>query len=105
MRRVPGRTTTVAKEEAVPPFAVAVTVASPRTRPARKTTLSGRVLTSFPDVGGARAQVTPAPTRLPNASVAAALNVASPRARISRDAGITRTRAVGPATTVTSRVA
>jgi hypothetical protein len=38
-------------------------------------------------------------------SVAAALNVASPRARISREAGVTLTRAVGPATTVTSRVA
>ena len=98
IRSAAGRTASDAVP-AIPPPAVALTVPVPSARPAVTVTVAPRAR-SVPRLAGVRVHVTVAEAGLPNESVAAAVNVTSPRARTSRAAGATATRAAGPATTV-----
>ena len=103
-RSVAGRTTTAAEATSEAP-AAAVTVPAPSSRPALNVTTPPWRRTNVPSAAGETLQFTPVGTAFPNASVAAAVNRASPRARSSRRLGVTAMRAVGPATIVSSVVA
>ena len=102
-RSAEGRTMTFAEPERDP--SVAVTVPLPSVLPARKVTAPPSPRTTLPSVAGWTVHERLAGTAFPKPSAAAAVNATSPRARTSREDGVTATRAAAPATTVTSRVA
>ena len=99
------RTTTVAEPTTVPRPAVAVTVPLPSTRPALKVTAPPRPRTNVASAVGATLHVRFAGVAFPKLSTASPVNVNSPRARTSRESGVTEMRVAAPATTVTSREA